>query len=96
MSNPSKQGDQGDKDRDFSTEFLTAQLDHKAPCLRNSLSVCHFTRPKNALCLKGFDARDFVAELREVSVTPHLAQKTSGRRSAINGRTTRHPGYAVS
>jgi len=58
--------------------------------------VCHFTHPKNALWLKGFDARDFVAELREVSVTPHLAQNTSGRRSAINGRTTRHPGYAVS
>ncbi|MBL6082790.1 IS5 family transposase, partial [Belnapia sp. T18] len=45
---------------------------------------------------KGFDARDFVAELREVNVTPHLAQNTSGRRSAIDGRTTRHPGYIVS
>ncbi len=45
---------------------------------------------------KGFDARDFVAELREINVTPHLAQNTSGRRSAIDGRTTRHPGYAVS
>jgi transposase len=45
---------------------------------------------------KGFDARDFVAELREINVTPHLAQNTSGRRSAIDGRTTRHPGYVVS
>ena len=45
---------------------------------------------------KGFDARDFVAELREVNVTPHLARNTSGRRSAIDGRTTRHAGYAVS
>jgi transposase len=46
---------------------------------------------------KGFDARDFVAELREINVTPHPAQNTSnGRRSAIDGRTTRHPGYAVS
>ena len=45
---------------------------------------------------KGFDTRDFVAELREINVTPHLAQNTSGRRSAIDGRTTRHPGYAVS
>lgn len=46
---------------------------------------------------KGFDARDFVAELREINVTPHVAQNTSnGRRSAIDGRTTRHPGYAVS
>ena len=45
---------------------------------------------------KGFDARDFVAELREVNVTPHLAQNTGRRRSAIDGRTTRHAGYAVS
>lgn len=34
-------------------------------------------------------------ELREINVTPHIAQKTS-RRSAIDGRTTRHPGYAIS
>jgi transposase len=45
---------------------------------------------------KGFDTQDFVAELREINVTPHVAQNTSGRRSAIDGRTTRHPGYAVS
>jgi transposase len=44
---------------------------------------------------KGFDAADFVMELREINVTPHLAQNTS-RRSAIDGRTTRHPGYSVS
>ena len=34
-------------------------------------------------------------ELREINVTPHIAQNTT-RRSAIDGRTTRHPGYAVS
>ena len=45
---------------------------------------------------KGFDAEDFVNELRAMSVTPHVAQNTSGRSSAIDGRTTRHPGYAVS
>jgi transposase len=45
---------------------------------------------------KGFDARDFVDELREINVTPHVAQNLSGRRSAIDGRTTRHPGYGVS
>ena len=45
---------------------------------------------------KGFDTQDFVAELREINVTPHVAQNRSGRRSAIDGRTTRHPGYAVS
>jgi transposase len=45
---------------------------------------------------EGFDARDFVLELRERRVTPHLAQNTSGRTSAIDGRTTRHPGYLAS
>jgi transposase len=44
---------------------------------------------------KGFDVADFVMELREINVTPHLAQNTS-RRSSIDGRTTRHPGYAIS
>jgi transposase len=45
---------------------------------------------------KGFDTQDFVAEMREINVTPHVAQNNNGRRSAIDGRTTRHPGYAVS
>lgn len=45
---------------------------------------------------KGYDTKDFVAALRERDVTPHVAQNTSGRRSAIDARTTRHPGYAVS
>jgi transposase len=45
---------------------------------------------------KGFDTQDFVAEMREINVTPHVAQNDNGRRSAIDGRTTRHPGYAVS
>jgi len=43
---------------------------------------------------KGFDAADFVMELREINVTPHIARNTT-RRSAIDGRTTRHPGYVV-
>jgi len=34
--------------------------------------------------------------MREREVTPYVAQNTSGRRSAIDGRTTRHGGYAVS
>jgi transposase len=45
---------------------------------------------------KSYDTRDFVRELRELRVTPHVAQNTSGRSSAIDSRTTRHPGYAVS
>jgi transposase len=45
---------------------------------------------------KGYDTRDFIAGLRGMGVTPHVAQHTTGRRSAIDARTTRHPGYAVS
>jgi IS5 family transposase len=45
---------------------------------------------------KAFDTRDFVAELREINVTPHVARNIRGRRSAIDGRTTRHPGYDIS
>ncbi len=45
---------------------------------------------------KGYDTGDCVAALRRRGVTPHVAQNTSGRSSAIDGRTTRHPGYAIS
>ena len=45
---------------------------------------------------KAYDAEDFVNELRSMKVTLHVAQNTSGRSSAIDGRTTRHSGYAVS
>jgi transposase len=45
---------------------------------------------------KGYDARDFVAGLRKLGVTPHVAQNTSGRRSRIDRRTTRHEGYEQS
>ncbi len=45
---------------------------------------------------KGYDTRACVADLRERKVTPHVTQNTSGRRSAIDGRTTRHVGYATS
>jgi len=45
---------------------------------------------------KGFDSADFVNELRSMKVTPHVAQNTSNRRSAIDRRTTRHGGYHVS
>jgi IS5 family transposase len=45
---------------------------------------------------KGYDAEDFVNELRSMNVRAHVAQNTSGRRSAIDGRTTRHSGYGMS
>ena len=45
---------------------------------------------------KNYDTRDCVNDLRDVNVTPHVAQNTANRSSAIDGRTTRHDGYAVS
>jgi transposase len=45
---------------------------------------------------KAFDTADFVEDCRQIGVTPHVAQNTSGRASAIDERTTRHPGYALS
>lgn len=45
---------------------------------------------------KGYDTKACVEDMRQRRVTPHLAQNQSGRSSAIDGRTTRHPGYDVS
>jgi transposase len=46
---------------------------------------------------KGYDTRDFVAECRNLNVTPHVAQNVNrSGGSAIDGRTTRHTGYEVS
>jgi transposase len=45
----------------------------------------------------GYDTSDFVRDCREINVTPHIAQtRDVRRRSAIDDRTTRHPGYLVS
>jgi transposase len=45
---------------------------------------------------KNYDTAGFVAAMRALKVTPHVAQNTSNRRSAIDGRVTRHAGYALS
>ncbi len=45
---------------------------------------------------KGYDTRGFVAALRSLRLTPHVAQNTTRQTSAIDTRTTRHPGYTVS
>ena len=56
----------------------------------------HRSRPITLGTDKGYDAADFVNELRAMRVTPHVAQNTRGRRSTIDGRTTRHAGYGLS
>jgi transposase len=67
------------------------------------VAALHLIEPRadrpHALTLgadKAYDVEDFVNELRSMKVTPHVAQNTSGRSSAIDRRTTRHAGYAVS
>jgi len=45
---------------------------------------------------KGYDVAGFVESLRAMEVTPHVAQNDTNRSSAIDARTTRHPGYDVS
>jgi transposase len=45
---------------------------------------------------KNYDTADFVAGCRERGCTPHVSQNDTNRRSAIDGRTTRHPGYRIS
>ena len=62
-----------------------AMIDRHAPGTTNQLTVG---------ADKGYDTSDFVADLRQMCVTPHVAQKIKG--SAIDGRTTRHEGYAAS
>jgi transposase len=66
-------------------EAALAMINAQAPGTANQLTLG---------ANKAYDAREFVADLRQMCVTPHVAQKA--RSSAIDGRTTRHAGYAVS
>jgi transposase len=54
-------------------------------------------QPKTLGADKGYDSAQLVEQLRSEGVTPHIAQNISGRRgSNVDGRTTRHEGYAIS
>lgn len=55
------------------------------------------THPRTVAADKAYDTRDFVEACRQRRVTPHVASHRTRRGgSAIDGRTTRHPGYAIS
>jgi IS5 family transposase len=56
----------------------------------------HLRRGASVGADKGYDTRGFVAALRSRRLIPHVAQNTSRRASAIDGRTSRHAGYAIS
>jgi len=55
------------------------------------------SRRKTVAADKNYDTKGFVAECRKLGVTPHVAANAHRyKRSAIDGRTTRHNGYGVS
>jgi transposase len=72
----------------------TAERD-VVPKLIDAARDRYFT-PKSLGGDKNYDTQNCVTTLRERQVTPHVAQNDTNRRSAIDGRTTRHPGYAIS
>jgi len=75
----------GYAERDAATVLLAAQVD-RAPWRRCTVGAD-----------KGYDTADFVRWTRALGVTPHVTQQiTQHRGSAIDGRTTRHPGYTQS
>src|SRR5262249_41872632 len=55
-----------------------------------------WSRVSSSIERNDYDTAGFVAVLRHRQITPHVVQNTVNRRSAIDGRTTRHPGYAIS
>ena len=70
----------------------TAERDAALALIKRVPRAAHVTLGAD----KAYDTRDFVADARAAGVTPHVSQNTTRRRSAIDGRTTRHPGYEVS
>jgi Transposase DDE domain len=70
----------------------TAERDAAVEILEQKTASKHVTLGGD----KGYDTAAFVAKMRELRVTPHVAQNTTNRNRAIDARTTRHDGYAVS
>lgn len=56
----------------------------------------HLNRGATLGADKGYDTYDFVAALKRRGIRPHIARHTNGRRSAIDGRSARSTGYAMS
>ncbi len=81
---------------DFQTTQATGKAERDTvPVLVDQAKERGF-HPKTLGGDKGYDTGDCVADMRRRGVTPHVARNINGRSSAIDGRTTRHEGYAVS
>ena len=76
---------------------MTTQADGTAERDAALLMLHELTRKRSGRIRTGadkaYDTRDFVSTLRELGVTPHVARRQNG---AIDERTSRHPGYAIS
>ena len=81
-------------DFQVTTATGTAECD-AAPVMLDQARQRGF-HPRTVGADKLYDTAGFVAGMRTRKVTPHVAQNTSNRASAIDGRTTSHPGYALS
>jgi IS5 family transposase len=76
---------------------MTTQADGRAERDAALLMLHELTREQSGRITAGadkaYDTRDFVNTVRELGVTPHVARRQNG---AIDERTSRHPGYAIS
>jgi transposase len=83
----------------FLVDFVVAQADGYAE-RREALVMVRRMKRRGRITLaadRGYDTKAFIAECRSTGVTPHVAQNVSGNRhSAIDARTTTHPGYRIS
>jgi transposase len=61
-----------------------------------ALVDAHVSRGSTLGADKGYDTQDFVAALKQRKIKPHIARNTTGRRSAVDGRTARGKGYGMS
>jgi transposase len=79
---------------------MATQADGKAERDAGTLMVAGIVKKKRKRITlgadKAYDTRDFVDTVRGMGVTPHFTQNNKGRRSALDGRTTRHEGYRIS
>ena len=79
---------------DFTVSPATGTAEWDAvPELLDGVRVWGY-RPRTLGADRGYDTKDYVRDIRVRRTTPHVARKK--RHSAIDGRTTRHAGYAVS
>jgi IS5 family transposase len=79
------------------TQVTTASGTSEREAAKTMVKKLPRTTRRITLCGdKGYYTADFVNELRSLKITPHVAQNDTNRKSAIDGRTTKHPNYAVS